>query len=70
MSCTRGAGTPAAVRELVRVATGREADLEESGGTMWSEAPETSLPGSAVPGLVVRVHRAATDGEPASTRRC
>jgi phage tail-like protein len=43
-------GTPAAVRELVRVATGRDADLEESGGTMWSQSPGTALPGSSVPG--------------------
>jgi phage tail-like protein len=57
-------GTPAAVRELVRVATGRDADLEESGGTMWSQSPGTALPGSSVPGLVVRVHRATSDGEP------
>jgi phage tail-like protein len=54
-------GTPAAVRGLVQLATGREADLEESGGTMWSDTPDTDLPGGARPGLVVRVRR----GDPA-----
>jgi phage tail-like protein len=51
-------GTPAAVRGLVQLATGRDADLEESGGTMWSADPGTALPGSGRPGLVVRVRRA------------
>jgi len=51
----RWRGTPIAVRELVRLATGREADLEESGGTMWSAESGTPLPGSARPGLVVVV---------------
>jgi phage tail-like protein len=56
-------GTPAAVRGLVQLATGRDVDLEESGGTMWSGEPETALPGSGVPGLVVRVRRADEDGD-------
>jgi len=55
-------GTPAAVRGLVQLATGRDADLEESGGTMWSAESGTALPGSGRPGLVVRVHR-AQEGE-------
>ena len=55
-------GTPAAVRGLVQLATGRDADLEESGGTMWSADPGTALPGSGRPGLVVRIRRDDGDG--------
>jgi phage tail-like protein len=51
-------GTPAAVRGLVWLATGRDADIEESGATMWSDTPGTDLPGGTRPGLVVRVRRA------------
>lgn len=56
-------GTPYAVREMVELATGREAQLEESGGTMWSQHTGTPLPGSARPGLIVRVSRAWDTGD-------
>jgi phage tail-like protein len=58
----RWRGTPIAVRELVRLATGRESDLEESGGTMWSAESGTALPGSARPGLVVVVQSVDESG--------
>jgi phage tail-like protein len=48
-------GTPFAVRELVRAASGYPAELEESGGTGWSVNPGTPLPGRPDPWLVVRV---------------
>ena len=58
----RWRGTPIAVQELVRLATGREAELEESGGTMWSDRSDTELPGSARPGLVVVVRPVDENG--------
>lgn len=55
-------GTPYAVREMVELATGHTAELEESGGTMWSVRPGTPLPGSARPGMLVRVRTGGSDG--------
>jgi phage tail-like protein len=48
-------GTPHAVRELVQLASGLPAEIEESGGTSWSREAGSPLPGRARPGLVVRV---------------
>jgi len=48
-------GTAHAVRELVQLATGHPAELEESGGTGWSRDAGTPLPGRAGSQLVVRV---------------
>jgi phage tail-like protein len=55
-------GTPAAVQELVELASGHRVELEESGGVGWSREAGTPLPGSDRPGLVVRVR----SGEPTS----
>ncbi len=51
-------GTPAAVQELVELASGHRVELEESGGVGWSREAGTPLPGSDRPGLVVRVRSA------------
>jgi phage tail-like protein len=48
-------GTPAAVRELVELATGRPVELEESGGAEWSREVGRPLPGTDRPGLLVRI---------------
>jgi len=56
-------GTVHAVRELVQLATGHPAELEESGGTGWSRDAGTPLPGRAHPELVVRVRLGGTIGE-------
>ncbi|HVN11598.1 MAG TPA: phage tail protein [Kineosporiaceae bacterium] len=48
-------GTPRAVRELVELASGLPADIEESGGTSWSREAGAPLPGRGRPALVVRL---------------
>lgn len=48
-------GTLACVRELIRLATGLEPEVVESGGTRWSTRPNCPPPGDARPLLVVRL---------------
>lgn len=55
-------GTRQGLEDLLRLLTGSDPDLQESGGTNWSAAPQAALPGSVEPFLLVRVHRAHLTG--------
>lgn len=48
-------GTLSALRDVLRLATGAEPEIVESGGTAWSPTPGADLPGEPEPRLVVRV---------------
>lgn len=47
-------GTAHGIRELVRIYTGVDPEVIESGGASWSPAPGGDLPGDATPRLLVR----------------
>jgi phage tail-like protein len=51
----RQAGTVAGLRALVELVTGGAVEITDSGGTTWSEAPNTALPGRAGPLVEIRV---------------
>jgi len=51
----RWRGTTRGLRDVVRLYTGVEPEIEESGGTSWSSAPGSESPGAAAASLVVRV---------------
>ncbi|MBW5485612.1 phage tail protein [Streptomyces bambusae] len=55
VSAHRLRGTRAGLAELVRQAFGTTPEIEESGGAVWSTTPNTPLPGSDRPHLVVRL---------------
>ncbi|MEU0523774.1 phage tail protein [Streptomyces niveus] len=55
-------GTLGGLAEAVRLETGTEPEIVESGGTAWSTSPNTPLPGSAVPWVTIRVR--AAEGRP------
>ncbi|MQA85089.1 MAG: phage tail protein I [Streptosporangiales bacterium] len=48
-------GTVTGLRALVRIYTGVDAEIEESGGVSWSSTPASDPPGSSEPHLTVRV---------------
>lgn len=48
-------GTLSCVRELIRLATGLEPEVVESGGTRWATRPNCPPPGDARPLLIVRL---------------
>ncbi|MEV6955709.1 phage tail protein [Streptomyces sp. NPDC051183] len=48
-------GTRAGLAEQVRQAFGTTPEIEESGATVWSATPDTPLPGSGRPHLLVRL---------------
>lgn len=48
-------GTVAGLRELVRITTGTEAEIVETGGVSWSAVPGGEPPGGSPPRLTVRV---------------
>ncbi len=48
-------GTAAGLADHVRLVTGGEVEVIETGGTAWSVDPGSTLPGSARPALKVRV---------------
>jgi phage tail-like protein len=55
VSLHRRRGTVDGVAEVVRIATGGEVAVVESGGARWSRSPGSALPGEAPASLHVRV---------------
>lgn len=55
-------GTRQGLEELLRLLTGSDPDLRESGGASWSATPRAQLPGSAQPFLQIRVRRSLLTG--------
>ena len=51
----RRSGTLAGLRELLELVTGGMVEVEDSGGAIWSQAPNTAPPGRDEPALTVRV---------------
>lgn len=51
----RWQGTVRGIIEHVRLYTGVEPEVHDSGGAAWSQVPDGALPGSALPGLRVQV---------------
>lgn len=54
----RWRGTARGLRELVTAYAGVGAEIEETGGVVWSTTPGAELPGSPEPRLVLHVHLA------------
>jgi phage tail-like protein len=52
----RRRGTVSGLKHQVAIFSGGEVEVIESGGAAWSRTPGGSWPGSAEPGLLVRVH--------------
>ncbi|MEV0580890.1 phage tail protein [Streptomyces sp. NPDC050392] len=48
-------GTAGGLADAVRLETGTEPEITESGGTAWSTVPQTVLPGRARPWVTIRV---------------
>lgn len=48
-------GTPAGLADAMRLETGTEPEITESGGTAWSTTAHTALPGSPRPWVTIRV---------------
>ncbi|MEU3225852.1 phage tail protein [Streptomyces sp. NPDC006976] len=48
-------GTAGGLAEAVRLRTGTEPEITESGGTAWSTGPQTALPGAPRPWVTIRV---------------
>ncbi|MFF0223546.1 phage tail protein [Streptomyces sp. NPDC004629] len=63
----RARGTRHGLAAAIRMETGVEPEIEESGATSWSAEPGSALPGSAGPRLRVRL-RVADEGAVAPTR--
>jgi phage tail-like protein len=57
----RWRGTAKGLREAIRLETGLDAEIVESGGTEWSSTPGAALPGEATNRIIVRVTAAGTD---------
>ncbi|MFJ6443809.1 phage tail protein [Streptomyces sp. NPDC091649] len=55
-------GTVGGLAEALRLETGTEPEIAESGGTAWSTAPGTPLPGRGRPWVTIRVRAAGGDG--------
>ncbi len=51
----RQRGTVAGLRALLEMATGGTVEVTDSGGTSWSAAPGSPLPGGAAPRVIIRV---------------
>jgi phage tail-like protein len=51
-------GTPYAIKTIVRLTARHAPEIEESGGTSWSQEPDSSLPGRPEPQLIVRLRTA------------
>ncbi|WP_137229664.1 phage tail protein [Streptomyces sp. BPSDS2] len=54
-------GTAGGLAEALRLETGTEPEIVESGGTAWSTRPHTALPGQDRPWVTIRI-RATGDG--------
>ncbi|HEY9329039.1 MAG TPA: phage tail protein [Streptomyces sp.] len=52
-------GTAGGLADAVRLATGAEAEITESGGTAWSTVSQTALPGRARAWVTLRVRERA-----------
>lgn len=52
-------GTAGGLAEAVRLETGAEAEITESGGTAWSTVSQTALPGRARARVTIRVRERA-----------
>ncbi|UPT42997.1 putative baseplate assembly protein, partial [Streptomyces anulatus] len=61
-------GTVGGLAEALRLETGTEPEIVESGGTAWSTGPGTPLPGQDRPWVTIRI-RAAGDGDRGSARQ-
>lgn len=55
-------GTVGGLAEALRLETGTEPEIVESGGTAWSTGPGTPLPGGGRPWVTVRVRAGGADG--------
>lgn len=66
VSLHRRAGTAGGIRDAMQLAAGPEAtvEVEESGGTRWSETPGAELPGSA--SAAIRITITVPKGDPAT----
>ncbi|HEY3866807.1 MAG TPA: phage tail protein [Actinocrinis sp.] len=51
----RQAGTLAGMREMLELVTGGAVEVHDSGGTIWSQTPNTIPPGRDEPSLAVRI---------------
>ncbi|RPK94129.1 phage tail protein [Streptomyces sp. ADI98-10] len=56
-------GTVSGLAEALRLETGTEPEIVESGGTAWSTGPGTPLPGQDRPWVTIRIRTAAEGGE-------
>ncbi|MFJ6609921.1 phage tail protein [Streptomyces sp. NPDC091289] len=56
-------GTVSGLAEALRLETGTEPEIVESGGTAWSTGPGTPLPGQDRPWVIIRIRAAAEGGE-------
>ncbi|MFE1364761.1 phage tail protein [Streptomyces anulatus] len=61
-------GTVGGLAEALRLETGTEPEIVESGGTAWSTGPGTPLPGQGRPWVTIRI-RAAGGGDRGNTRQ-
>lgn len=52
-------GTAGGLADAVRLETGAEAEITESGGTAWSTVPQTALPGRSRARVTIRVRERA-----------
>jgi phage tail-like protein len=57
----RWRGTAKGLRETIRLETGLDADIVDSGATEWSSTPEAPLPGEPVSRVIVRITVAEPD---------
>ncbi|WP_274031566.1 phage tail protein [Streptomyces sp. MMBL 11-1] len=55
-------GTAGGLAEALRLETGTEPEIIESGGTAWSTGPGTPLPGQARPWVTIRIRTMADGG--------
>ncbi|MEU6951984.1 phage tail protein [Streptomyces sp. NPDC045714] len=55
-------GTVGGLAEALRLETGTEPEIVESGGTAWSTGPGTPLPGQDRPWVTIRIRAAGGDG--------
>ena len=60
-------GTVAGLRELVRLSTGVEPEILDSGGTAWSPVPGGDAPGSPEPQLTLRLRGANVSAKRVTT---
>ena len=57
----RWRGTAKGLREAIRLETGLEAQIQETGGTEWSSTPGATLPGQPGNRVIVRITAAEPD---------